>query len=94
MSSCFTIMYSWPSYFTSVPEYLLTITLSPFFTIIVSGFPSIISPGPISITSATCGFSCADCDNIIVSKYSGTEVKYEGTDYIIVKQDDILAVVE
>ena len=33
-------------------------------------------------------------DNIIVSKYSGTEVKYEGTDYIIVKQDDILAIVE
>ena len=33
-------------------------------------------------------------DNIIVSKYSGTEVKYEGNDYIIVKQDDILAIVE
>ena len=33
-------------------------------------------------------------DNVIVSKYSGTEVKYEGTDYIIVKQDDILAIVE
>ena len=33
-------------------------------------------------------------DNIIVSKYAGTEVKYEGEDYIIVKQDDILAVVE
>ena len=32
--------------------------------------------------------------NVIVSKYSGTEVKYEGTDYIIVKQDDILAIVE
>ena len=33
-------------------------------------------------------------DNVIVSKYSGTEVKYEGIDYIIVKQDDILAIVE
>ena len=33
-------------------------------------------------------------DNVIVSKYSGTEVKYEGTDYLIVKQDDILAIVE
>ena len=33
-------------------------------------------------------------DNVIVSKYSGTEVKYEGTDYIIVKQEDILAIVE
>jgi len=33
-------------------------------------------------------------DKIIVSKYAGTEVKYEGEDYIILKQDDILAVVE
>ena len=33
-------------------------------------------------------------DKIIVSKYVGTEVKYEGEDYIIVKQSDILAIVE
>ena len=33
-------------------------------------------------------------DNVIVSKYAGTEVKYEGIDYIIVKQEDILAIVE
>ena len=32
-------------------------------------------------------------DNIIVSKYAGTEVKYEGEEYIIVKQEDILAVI-
>ena len=33
-------------------------------------------------------------DKVIVSKYAGTEVKYNGEDYIIVKQDDILAIVE
>ena len=33
-------------------------------------------------------------DKVIVSKYSGTEIKYEGTDYIIVKQSDVLAIVE
>ena len=33
-------------------------------------------------------------DNVIVSKYSGTEVKYDGEEYIIVKQEDILAIVE
>ena len=31
---------------------------------------------------------------VIVSKYSGTEVKYEGEEYLIVKQNDILAIVE
>ena len=33
-------------------------------------------------------------DKVIVSKYAGTEVKIDGEDYIIVKQDDILAIVE
>ena len=33
-------------------------------------------------------------DKVITSKYSGTEVKYEGVDYIIVRQNDILAIVE
>lgn len=33
-------------------------------------------------------------DKVIYSKYSGTEVKIEDVDYIIVKQGDILAVVE
>lgn len=33
-------------------------------------------------------------DNVIVSKYSGTEVKYEGEEYLIVKQSDVLAIVE
>ena len=33
-------------------------------------------------------------DKVVVSKYSGTEVKYEGEDFIIVRQGDILAIVE
>ena len=33
-------------------------------------------------------------DNVIVSEYAGTKIKYEAQEYIIVKQDDILAVVE
>ena len=33
-------------------------------------------------------------DKVIINKYSGTEVKYEDTEYTIVKQDNILAIVE
>lgn len=33
-------------------------------------------------------------DRVITSKYSGTEVKLDGVEYTIVKQSDILAVVE
>ena len=33
-------------------------------------------------------------DKVIYSKYAGTEVKLDGVEYIIVKQGDILAIVE
>lgn len=33
-------------------------------------------------------------DEVIYSKYSGTEVKLDGEEYMIVKQSDILAVVK
>ena len=33
-------------------------------------------------------------DKVITSKYTGTEVKCDGTTYTIVRQNDILAIVE
>ena len=33
-------------------------------------------------------------DKVITSKYSGTQIKVDGTEYTIVRQSDILAVVE
>ncbi|MBQ9736443.1 MAG: co-chaperone GroES [Clostridia bacterium] len=33
-------------------------------------------------------------DRVITSKYAGTEVKCDGTEYNIVRQSDILAIVE
>ncbi len=33
-------------------------------------------------------------DKVIVSKYAGTEIKYEGQELVIVKQSDVLAIVE
>ena len=32
-------------------------------------------------------------DRVIYSKYAGTEVKYDGQEYLILKESDILAVV-
>ncbi|WP_286904900.1 co-chaperone GroES [Clostridium sp. UBA1652] len=33
-------------------------------------------------------------DKVLYSKYAGTEVKLDGEEYTILKQDDILAIVE
>ncbi|MBD5142627.1 MAG: co-chaperone GroES [Oscillospiraceae bacterium] len=33
-------------------------------------------------------------DKVLTSKYAGTEVKVDGTEYTILRQEDILAIVE
>ena len=33
-------------------------------------------------------------DKVLFSKYSGSEIKYEGTEYIILKQEELLAIIE
>jgi chaperonin GroES len=33
-------------------------------------------------------------DKVIFGKYSGTEVKVEGQEYLVMKEDDIMAVIE
>ena len=35
-----------------------------------------------------------DGDRVLFSKYSGTEVKLDGEDYLIISEDDVLAVLE
>ena len=33
-------------------------------------------------------------DRVLFSKYGGTEVKIDGSDYLIMRQDDVLGVIE
>lgn len=33
-------------------------------------------------------------DRVLFSKYGGTDVKIDGTDYLIMRQDDVLGVIE
>ncbi|WP_319394280.1 co-chaperone GroES [uncultured Desulfobacter sp.] len=33
-------------------------------------------------------------DRILFSKYGGTDVKVDGTDYLILRQDDVLGIIE
>jgi chaperonin GroES len=55
----------------------------------------VIEVGPgITIDGEKVEMQVKKGDKVITSKYSGTEVKYQGEEYIIVKQSEILAVVE
>ena len=53
-----------------------------------------IGPGGLDEDGKKVEMQVKKGDKVITSKYSGTEVKYEGTEYIIVRQSDILAIVE
>ena len=55
----------------------------------------VIEVGPgIDVDGKTVKMEVSKNDKVVVSKYAGTEIKYEGEDYIILRQSDILAIVE
>ena len=55
----------------------------------------VIEVGPGGLVDGTqVEMTVAKGQKVIVSKYSGTEVKIDDVEYIIVKQGDILATVE
>ena len=49
-------------------------------------------PGKISDSGTLVEMSVKDGDKILYGKYSGTEVNVAGTDYIIMRESDILAI--
>ncbi len=60
-----------------------------------SQIAKVIAVGPGKIVDGEVEkMSVKEGDKVLLSKYSGTEVKYENEDYIIVRQSDILAIVE
>lgn len=53
-----------------------------------------VGPGKVLETGAKSPIEVKEGDKIIYSKYGGTEVKIGGEEYVILRQDDILAILE
>ena len=53
-----------------------------------------VGPGKITADGKKEEMYVKKGDKIIISQYAGTEVKYDCEEYLILKQEDILAVVE
>ena len=53
-----------------------------------------VAPGGVDKDGNPVKMEVAVGQKVIYSKYAGTEVKLDGVEYIIVKQSDILAIVE
>ncbi|HET6872711.1 MAG TPA: co-chaperone GroES [Sporolactobacillaceae bacterium] len=52
-----------------------------------------VGTGRVADNGERVALEVAEGDRIIFSKYAGTEVKYEGKEYLILRQDDVLAIV-
>jgi chaperonin GroES len=52
-----------------------------------------VGSGRVNDKGEKVALEVAEGDRIIFSKFAGTEVKYEGTEYLILREDDILAIV-
>jgi chaperonin GroES len=50
-----------------------------------------VGPGKVTDKGAKIEPSLAKGDQILYGKYSGTEVKIDGTDYLIMRESDVLA---
>ncbi|MHA6253199.1 co-chaperone GroES [Oceanobacillus sp. CAU 1775] len=52
-----------------------------------------VGSGRVTDSGEKVALEVAEGDRIIYSKFAGTEVKYEGKEYLIIRENDILAVI-
>lgn len=52
-----------------------------------------VGNGKISDTGESIAMTVKTGDKVLYGKYSGTEVKIDGTEYLIVKESEILAII-
>ncbi|MFC4559373.1 co-chaperone GroES [Virgibacillus kekensis] len=52
-----------------------------------------VGSGRVTDSGEKVALEVSEGDRIIFSKFAGTEVKYAGTEYLILRENDILAVV-
>ena len=53
-----------------------------------------IGPGRVLDSGENAPVAVKEGDKVIFSSYAGTEVKIDGEEYLIIKEDDVLAVME
>ena len=53
-----------------------------------------VGPGKLNEAGARVAMDVAVGDRVLFSKYGGTEVKLDGEDFLIMREDDILGVIQ
>jgi len=53
-----------------------------------------VGPGKLNDKGERVGLQVKEGDRVLFSKYGGTDVKLDGDDFLIMREDDILGVIE
>lgn len=53
-----------------------------------------VGPGKVNDKGERVALQVAEGDRVLFSKYGGTDVKLDGEDYLIMREDDILGIIE
>jgi len=53
-----------------------------------------VGPGKVADDGKTIPMSVKKGDRVLFSKYAGTEIKIDGEDHLIMREDDILGIIE
>jgi chaperonin GroES len=53
-----------------------------------------VGPGKMSDAGNRMSLQVKEGDRILFGKYSGTEIKVEGEEYLMMREEDILAIIE
>ncbi|ARI78814.1 co-chaperone GroES [Halobacillus mangrovi] len=53
-----------------------------------------VGTGRVTDNGEKVALEVAQGDRVIYSKFAGTEVKYEGNEYLILRESDVLAVIQ
>ncbi len=53
-----------------------------------------VGPGKLNDNGDRVAMDVKEGDSILFSKYGGTDVKIDGEDYLIMREDDVLGIIE
>jgi chaperonin GroES len=53
-----------------------------------------VGPGKLSDTGERVALQVEEGDTVLFSKYGGTDVVIDGEDYLIMREDDVLGIIE
>ena len=60
----------------------------------IKGTVIAVGPGKTNDSGAVTAMNVKEGDVVLYSKYAGTEVKIDGAEHLVLREDDILAIIE